>query len=420
MEDIRITIVEDDLPFRDPKLISGLFEVWGDPTRADARVICASKVIAIVEEQARGTKHEVGGILLGEAFRSEGILYIEISECLLADDKAKTRSSAVHFEFTPAIWAEMLRQKDQRYENLRIVGWFHSHPGHGIFLSPNMDDRIQDKFFNQAWQTAMVFDPVRHEGGFFIWQGRETVPAPGFYERFPPDHRRSVVSWRNLERKSSEASSPVQAPIEAKSSRSKGLLWPRIALLALIFTLFGLTNLNMERLTRNLQGWISANGIRMDNLRMEVEKTTGVRATEVSTQKQAVEALMTSVVTMQNAQATQAVEVHTLQTQLATSQALIRLLSTPATTTTPTATRTATPTATPEPPTATATTFSTAIPTSNTPSASPTAIAATPSPETGASTSFPTGTRSVTTTPDQGITSTSEVGSERGTSTVSP
>ncbi|MCA1557569.1 MAG: hypothetical protein LC731_03400, partial [Acidobacteria bacterium] len=54
----------------------------------------------------------------------------------------------------------------------RIVGWYHTHPRFGIFLS-EMDVFIQKNFFSEPWQTAFVLDPVQRTEGFFIWSHGE-------------------------------------------------------------------------------------------------------------------------------------------------------------------------------------------------------------------------------------------------------
>jgi len=54
------------------------------------------------------------------------------------------------------------------------VGWYHSHPNFGIFLSEH-DHFIQRNFFSQPWQVAVMVDPVRREMGCFGWdEGRVT------------------------------------------------------------------------------------------------------------------------------------------------------------------------------------------------------------------------------------------------------
>jgi proteasome lid subunit RPN8/RPN11 len=52
------------------------------------------------------------------------------------------------------------------YSGLRPVGWYHTHPGHGIFLS-GYDRTITHSIFNAAWHVAVVLDPLRKQIGLF-------------------------------------------------------------------------------------------------------------------------------------------------------------------------------------------------------------------------------------------------------------
>jgi hypothetical protein len=58
---------------------------------------------------------------------------------------------------------------DTTYPDMRILGWYHTHPGHGIFLS-DMDLFIHKHFFNLPWHVAFVFDPQNQEEGLFAWR----------------------------------------------------------------------------------------------------------------------------------------------------------------------------------------------------------------------------------------------------------
>jgi proteasome lid subunit RPN8/RPN11 len=55
-----------------------------------------------------------------------------------------------------------------------VVGWFHSHPGLGVFLS-GTDLRTQRDCFGAEWQIAVVLDPQRREFGVFA--GPDGAPA---------------------------------------------------------------------------------------------------------------------------------------------------------------------------------------------------------------------------------------------------
>ena len=77
-------------------------------------------------------------------------------------------SDATSLTFTPDAWADMEQTRLERFPDETIVGWYHSHPGFGIFLS-NHDRYIHENFFAQPHHVAYVIDPVSNCDGFFAW-----------------------------------------------------------------------------------------------------------------------------------------------------------------------------------------------------------------------------------------------------------
>lgn len=78
-------------------------------------------------------------------------------------------SKSAEVTFTHETWAEINRRMDRDFADERIVGWYHSHPDFGIFLS-DRDLFIHEHFFPAPGQIAVVIDPVRDEEGVFVWQ----------------------------------------------------------------------------------------------------------------------------------------------------------------------------------------------------------------------------------------------------------
>jgi hypothetical protein len=70
--------------------------------------------------------------------------------------------------FTQDTWEHIYAVKDKKYASERIVGWYHSHPGFGIFLSEH-DTFIHKNFFSSPGQIAWVYDPHSDEEGCFGW-----------------------------------------------------------------------------------------------------------------------------------------------------------------------------------------------------------------------------------------------------------
>jgi proteasome lid subunit RPN8/RPN11 len=123
-----------------------------------------SEVTRRVRQHARAhMQTEVCGVLVGKM--CEGIIEID------APIEAFTAAQAgAHVTFTQAAWETIYKVKDKDYPEDRIVGWYHSHPGFGVFLSDH-DTFIHRNFFSSPDQIAWVYDPHSDEEGCFGWVG---------------------------------------------------------------------------------------------------------------------------------------------------------------------------------------------------------------------------------------------------------
>jgi proteasome lid subunit RPN8/RPN11 len=133
-------------------------------------------------------EREVIGLLLGDTFRDRYGPYTRIFTPITG----KSSGSAVHVQFDREGIAELMAQlhefqnessicpidkqtiSDRRcsncgydIKNTKMVGWYHSHPGHGAFMSVT-DIRTQEQYFNFDHLVAIVDDPLRREYG--VWQ----------------------------------------------------------------------------------------------------------------------------------------------------------------------------------------------------------------------------------------------------------
>ena len=84
------------------------------------------------------------------------------------------KESFTTLTFTHETWNDINKRLEQDYPYKKIVGWFHTHPGHGIFLS-RYDTFIHQNFFPGKEQVAVVFDPLRKKCGFFVWEDKQIV-----------------------------------------------------------------------------------------------------------------------------------------------------------------------------------------------------------------------------------------------------
>jgi proteasome lid subunit RPN8/RPN11 len=124
----------------------------------------------ILDYSEQDLSREIGGFLIG-VVDDQTPAGVEVRYFLPALD---TRSGSASLTFTHETWATLTREVEQRYPNELVLGWHHTHPGLGVFLSA-YDLFIHRNFFREPWQIAMVVDPKRHEFGFFQWRADAVV-----------------------------------------------------------------------------------------------------------------------------------------------------------------------------------------------------------------------------------------------------
>lgn len=111
------------------------------------------------------TENEHGGILVGRILNEIGKENTIIEGFIEAKYNAATPTTLT---FTHETWDYFHSEMDRKYKNKKIVGWIHTHPDFGIFLSEN-DRFIQQNFFTDVNQVAYVVDPIQNDEGFFFW-----------------------------------------------------------------------------------------------------------------------------------------------------------------------------------------------------------------------------------------------------------
>jgi len=117
---------------------------------------------------------EVAGVLIGPLpeKQPDGRYIVHVTDIIIAKH---TRMQGASVTYTPESWRYIHDKLLARYPNeeAMIVGWYHTHPGFGIFLS-GMDLFIHQNFFIQLWHIALVLDPVARRCGFFSWSRSKT------------------------------------------------------------------------------------------------------------------------------------------------------------------------------------------------------------------------------------------------------
>jgi proteasome lid subunit RPN8/RPN11 len=139
-------------------------------------------------------ENERGGVLLGNLYYDEvegqKITYTAITDIMPAEE---AQAGSTHVEFDGGMLKRVMEEASDYIQktgqNARIVGWYHTHPGFGVFMS-GTDQNTQRQIYGTDWHIAIVFDPIRRDYGIFY--GKDSAPATGWVifdlaaEGFPP------------------------------------------------------------------------------------------------------------------------------------------------------------------------------------------------------------------------------------------
>jgi proteasome lid subunit RPN8/RPN11 len=159
--------------------IAGLRRPQGHPTPAAADILINEPAFRDTQAHALSSlDREVAGMLVGPPpeKQPDGRYVVHVSDVIIAKH---TRMHGASVTYTPESWRYVTDKLHERYPNEEavIVGWYHTHPGFGIFLS-GMDLFIHQNFFTQKWHIALVLDPHARKSGFFCWDRAQTAVQP--------------------------------------------------------------------------------------------------------------------------------------------------------------------------------------------------------------------------------------------------
>jgi proteasome lid subunit RPN8/RPN11 len=176
---------------------------WDAPFEEDGFTPCVSVFLnrsAYIRVTVHGdsAEVEVGGVLVGQWCTDEktGEQFVMVNHAIPA---RHTRQGSVYLTFTQDSLVDLHEQIEKRFEGERIVGWYHTHPRMGIFLS-NYDTWLHKNFFPEPWQVALVVEPYSSLGGFFIRQPDGSLNPKRYFGFYEVDgaNGSSIARWQNL------------------------------------------------------------------------------------------------------------------------------------------------------------------------------------------------------------------------------
>ena len=185
----------------------------GQVLPGDVRVYIGQEILRQLDAvSCFDVRKETGSFLVGDYVQKDGATCAIVTGFI---DARYTDASSASLTFTHKTWSYVSEQLEQRFPGLRILGWHHTHPNYGVFLS-EYDLFIQENFFNLPYQVAYVVDPVRSHTGFFAWKQGRVCPLSGYYV------------FGNIGEKI-ELEPGVQ-PAQPKKKRRKWLFWLMLGL----------------------------------------------------------------------------------------------------------------------------------------------------------------------------------------------
>ena len=177
-------------------------------------IACTDGVLRMMQDHAVDGLHvqegggqsdatrEVKGFLLGTVTTSEGGRFrVTIRDVVPLPYRPEDAGD--HATVDARDHAYLDSQRRDGAARLDVVGFYHSHPNHGIFLS-QFDVSFLDRMFPEPWHVAVVVQPRDRQAGFFVRgndQLRSHTPptmlvptAPGEEKAPPPIHARPAPS----------------------------------------------------------------------------------------------------------------------------------------------------------------------------------------------------------------------------------
>ena len=121
--------------------------------------------------------NEAGGILVGHTIEELGKTNIMITGFIEAKHSEGTPTTLT---FTHETWEYIHAEVARKYPGKKILGWIHTHPDFGIFLS-DYDKFIHENFFNDENQIAYVVDPIQKIEGLYFWIDGKLTKCTGFF-----------------------------------------------------------------------------------------------------------------------------------------------------------------------------------------------------------------------------------------------
>lgn len=178
-------------------------------------VVMESEVARKIRQHSRTSmKAEVCGVLIGKSEDDRTV----VEACIAGVNASQ---GGTHVTFTQDTWEHIYKIKDREYPDDKIVGWYHSHPGFGVFLSEH-DLFIQENFFSGPHQIAWVYDPHTDEEGCFGWVNAKVEKLSGIRFGYLQSVDQSAAAARDEETEDQDESQILDSNFGGPAGGERG------------------------------------------------------------------------------------------------------------------------------------------------------------------------------------------------------
>ncbi|PJB28572.1 hypothetical protein CO110_09215 [Candidatus Desantisbacteria bacterium CG_4_9_14_3_um_filter_40_11] len=163
---------------------------WGNVDNKDMAIfVDMAALIKVYRHAKSSSQKEVGGFLIGYPMLEKEKLFVQITDVTPAQH---IQSTGEALSFSHQTWKMLDCQMSERFRDKYVLGWYHTHPGIGLFLSP-YDTFIHNHFFSLFWQIALVIDPATENHMFFSKKNKKLAESGNyFYTQRTEDNARSL------------------------------------------------------------------------------------------------------------------------------------------------------------------------------------------------------------------------------------
>ena len=140
------------------------------------------RVLAFIQQPAYQAMHahantdpryECTGLMVGQVFYDPEyrLPFVLIEQTFPLN---ATEHSGAHVHVDAARLAQTQTAIQRQHPGTMIVGWYHTHPNLGVYLSAT-DRQVTEGLFNASWHVATVIDPMRKEEVSFVARGKSRI-----------------------------------------------------------------------------------------------------------------------------------------------------------------------------------------------------------------------------------------------------